>query len=73
MELSKHQTLDIPEDLLWALDANAQARAVFDKFSNAHRREYIRWIEGARQPITRARRLQEALEMMIAEKRGRTA
>lgn len=71
MEAAKTSTLEIPEDLLWALEANAQARAVFDKFSYSHRREYVRWIEGARQPITRARRLQEALQMMLAEKRSK--
>jgi uncharacterized protein YdeI (YjbR/CyaY-like superfamily) len=71
VQLTKSPTLEIPEDLLWALDANAQARAVFDKFSYSHRKEYIRWIESARKPLTRARRLQEALEMMLAEKQER--
>ena len=61
--------IEIPEDLLWALDADAQAKAVFDKFSVSYRKEYIDWIEQARQPITRARRLQEALRMMAEGKR----
>ncbi len=50
--------IEIPEDLLWALDADAQAKARFDTFSSSHRKEYVRWIERARQPITRAQRLQ---------------
>ena len=60
---------EIPEDLLWALDADAQASAAFDKISASHRKEYVRWIEQARQPMTRARRLQEALRMMAEGKR----
>ncbi len=61
--------LEIPEDLLWALDADATAYAAFQKISASHRKEYVRWIEQARQPMTRARRLQEALRMMAEGKR----
>ena len=61
--------VEIPEDLLWALDADAKAKAVFEKISVPHRQEFIQWIERARQPITRARRLQEALRMMAEGKR----
>ena len=61
--------IDIPEDLLWALDMDAKASAAFEKISSSHRQEYITWIERARQPITRARRLQEALKMMAEGKR----
>ena len=61
--------IEIPEDLLWALDADAKAKAIFEKISTSHRKEYITWIEQARQPMTRARRLQEALSMMAEGKR----
>ncbi len=61
--------IEIPEDLLWALDANANAKAIFDRFPNSHRREYVDWIESARRAETRARRVQQAVEMMMREKR----
>ena len=60
---------EVPEDLLWALDADAKAYAAFQKISASHRKEYVRWIEKARQPMTRARRLQEVLYMLAEGKR----
>ncbi|MFN7915499.1 MAG: YdeI/OmpD-associated family protein [Vicinamibacterales bacterium] len=47
----------VPEDLAAALKAHKKAQATFDAFSPSHRREYIDWIEGAKRPDTRARRL----------------
>ena len=65
---AKAPVVEVPEDLLWALDANAQAQAIFDKFSFSHRKEYVRWIESARRANTRAQRVQEALEMIVKGK-----
>ncbi len=59
--------VEVPEDLLWALDANANAKAVFDKFGYSHRKEYVNWIESARRADKRAQRVQEALRRMVAE------
>ena len=59
--------VEVPEDLLWALDANATAKAVFDKFGYSHRREYVNWIESARRADRRAQRVQEALRRMVTE------
>jgi hypothetical protein len=61
------RVVEIPEDLLWALDANDHARAVFDRFGSRHRREYVNWIESARRADKRAQRVQEALRRMVAE------
>lgn len=63
------RVVEVPEDLLWALDANANAKAVFDKFGYSHRREYVNWIESSRKAITRARRVQEALRRMTSDQR----
>jgi hypothetical protein len=64
--------VEVPEDLLWALDADAKAKAVFDKFGYSHRREYVNWIESARKAETRARRVQEALRRMTSDQRQST-
>jgi uncharacterized protein YdeI (YjbR/CyaY-like superfamily) len=61
--------IEIPEDLLWAPDADAHAKALVETICTTHRQEYIHWIEQARQPMTRARRLQDALRMMTEGKR----
>ena len=67
----KSPVVEIPEDLLWALDANAQAQAIFDKLPYSHRKEYVTWIESARKPETRAERTQRTVEMLIAKEKGR--
>ena len=69
MTKAQPDRLEIPEDLLWALDADAQASAQFNRLPPSHRREYITWIESARKPETRARRLQQAIDMITASKR----
>ena len=61
--------LEIPEDLLWALDANAKAQAIFDRIPSSHRRAYVNWIESARRAETRAQRVQDALKMIVSEKK----
>ena len=56
---------ELPEDLLWALDAHPLAQAIFDQFSPSHRREYILWIESARSPETRAQRIDQAIALIV--------
>lgn len=54
----------VPADLAEALKKSQKARATFDAFSPSHRREYIEWIESAKRPETRARRLTTAITQM---------
>jgi uncharacterized protein YdeI (YjbR/CyaY-like superfamily) len=56
----------VPPDLRKALARNAAARAMFEKFSPTHRREYCEWIVGAKREETRARRLVQAIEWIGA-------
>ncbi len=62
------QPVELPEDLLWALDANTKAQAIFDRFPKSQREAYILWIESARRAETRARRIQQALAMILSAK-----
>ena len=62
------RSVRVPSDLAAALAANARAQAGFDAFSPSHRREYIEWIEGAKRPETRARRLATAVAQMAEGK-----
>ena len=53
--------VDVPEDLRAALaDAHLQER--FDALSYSHRREYVQWIEEAKRPATRKRRIEQTVE-----------
>jgi uncharacterized protein YdeI (YjbR/CyaY-like superfamily) len=60
--------LIIPDDLANALQANAKARATFEKFSPSHKREYVEWITEAKTLPTRTRRLETAIAWMVEGK-----
>ena len=53
-----------PADLLDAVKANRKAEATWEKFPPSHKREFIEWIVEAKRDETRARRIQQAVEMM---------
>jgi len=56
------RTVDVPADLAAALAADATAQERFSAMSYSHRREYVDWIEEAKRPETRARRVAACAE-----------
>jgi len=60
---------DIPFDLLEALKASPEARAVWDETTTLARVDWIHWITSARQAKTRLKRIGDACEMLAAGKR----
>ncbi|HET6952371.1 MAG TPA: YdeI/OmpD-associated family protein [Acidimicrobiales bacterium] len=60
------RTVTVPDDLAAALAADAEAGAAFDRLSFSHRREYVTWIEEAKRPETRARRVAGTLDRLRA-------
>lgn len=52
-----------PEDLAAALDASG-LRAAFEALSPSHRREHVQWINDAKKPATRARRVAATIERL---------
>ena len=52
------RTVAIPDDFRRAM-TNAQRR-IFDSLSYSHRKEWVLWIEDAKRPETRARRIEKA-------------
>lgn len=63
MELdSEPRNVVVPADLRAALAADPAAQAAFEKLSFTHRREYVEWIEEAKRPETRARRVRATME-----------
>jgi hypothetical protein len=59
----------VPADLRKALAAAPQARALWSDITPMARRDWIHWITSARQPETRARRVDNACSMLAAGKR----
>ena len=58
------RTVELPAALETALDRDRRARAVFDRLSYSHRREYAEWIAEAKRDDTRERRVAQTLERL---------
>lgn len=57
-----------PTDLLAALKKNTKALTTFKAFSPSHKKEYIEWVAGAKQDVTRKKRIATAVEWMAEGK-----
>ncbi len=53
-----------PADFARALDADAVARAAYDRLAYSHKREHVLAIESAKKPETRIRRIEQAVAML---------
>jgi hypothetical protein len=62
------RTVRVPADLRAALADDAAAKAAFAKLSYTHRREYVEWVEEAKRPDTRTRRIAATVERVRAGK-----
>jgi hypothetical protein len=65
------RTVDPSADFARALKGNKQARATWEGLSYTHRKEYAKWIEEAKKPETRERRIAKAVEALEAGKKER--
>jgi hypothetical protein len=72
VELSPSATqieLKVPPDLRKALAAAPKAKALWSDITPTARRDWIQWIESAKQAETRARRIRNACDMLAGGKR----
>lgn len=60
---------EVPADLAQALAAAPEARSIWDDTTTIARLDWIHWIESAKQPKTRAKRISDACDMLRAGKR----
>jgi hypothetical protein len=60
------RTVAIPADLNKELSRSTTARVRFDKLSYTYRKEYVQWIEAAKRPETRVRRIRKVLDKLTA-------
>ncbi len=58
--------VEVPADFAAALAANEAATRVWAAFAPSCRRAYVQWVEEAKRPETRARRVGEAAEAVAA-------
>jgi hypothetical protein len=59
----------LPDDFRNALSAKADVLGLFEKLAYSHRKEYVQWIEGAKKPETRERRIKQAVEKLAEGKK----
>lgn len=60
------RTVDVPDDLAVALDAEPQVRAAFDALAPSRRKEMARSVADAKRPETREKRIAAALDALRA-------
>jgi hypothetical protein len=63
------QQENMSADVASALDGASQAKEFFEALATFYRKNYIRWIESAKRPETRAARINEMIELLKAGKR----
>jgi len=64
------RTVKVPDDFQALLEQNPAALTFFQKLSYTHRKEYVRWITGAKRASTRERRLHKSIERLLTGKKG---
>ncbi len=69
MPAGKEPEPRVPADLRKALAAAPKARALWSDITPIARRDWILWITSAKRPETRARRIDNACDMLGAGKR----
>jgi len=63
------QSENLSADVANALDVEPQAKAFFESLATFYRNTYIKWIESAKRPETRAARSTEMIELLKAGKK----
>lgn len=58
------QELDVPREFTQLMHTDREAEAAFHAMPASHRRGYVEFIEEAKRPETRTRRMEQALRMM---------
>lgn len=56
--------VSVPDDLAAAIAADHAAAATFERLAFTHRKEYVRWVEEAKKPETRAARIGRTVEQL---------
>ncbi len=65
----EERIVEIPADLQDALKADPAALEAFRKLSYTHQKEYVRWVNEAKQAETRNRRIGKTVERLVKDQR----
>jgi hypothetical protein len=67
----KPNEIDVPADVAAALRKTPEAQKAFKTITPALRREFLRWVLKAKHPDTRAKRIEEAIPILIERAQAR--
>ena len=68
---TEERVIIVPAELKRAFKSEKEAKAVFDKLSYTHQREYVNWINEAKKEETRQNRIVKTIEMLKKGKKTR--
>ncbi|SRR6266849_463593 len=68
--VAEQQIVEPPADFVKALNHNVQAKPAWEKFPPSHRKAYIDWIEEAKKPEIRKKRIEEAVQRIALGKQS---
>lgn len=71
-EDTQPREVEVPQDMQDALRGYPEEEAFFQSLSYSHQREYVRWIEDAKQASTRQRRLNQWIDLLTQRKSRRS-
>ena len=54
----------VPAELKRVFKSDKAAKSAFEKLSYSHQKEYVKWIEEAKKAETRARRVEQAIQLL---------
>ncbi len=60
------RVVSLPDDVQALVDADPVAAATWETLAPSHRREYARWVDEAKRPETRQRRVEETVRKLAA-------
>jgi uncharacterized protein YdeI (YjbR/CyaY-like superfamily) len=63
--LDEIEALTIPLDLKQALEANETANRNFESFSNSAKKNILFWIDSAKRPETRLKRIEQTISSAV--------
>lgn len=61
----------VPAELKRVFKSDKEAKSAFEKLSYSHQKEYVKWIEEAKKAETRARRVEQATQLLKEKQKVR--
>jgi len=69
LERIQAEEIALSEDTETALKANRKAWANFERLTPGYRKQYVAWLQTAKRPETRKKRLEEAIRLLEANRK----